>query len=191
MINRILILLIGITGLGVNSYSQSQKEITRKEFLENMVIVDTIPEEWNYSPNQLKIKSVLVRVKLSKEENETYSIYHKKEKYLRSGKLKKVSYYNLGQMTEETVYNKKGTKKWIYKYRYKKPEEILVYITDTSIKGKYSLDYTVFTYKKDKLVSKESYLNLRRHGVNEHYNSVTGEIEKRVTYKKGKKQDAK
>ena len=155
MINRILILLIGITGLGVNSYSQSQKEITRKEFLENMVIVDTIPKEWNYSPNQLKIKSVLVRVKLSKEENETYSIYHKKEKYLRSGKLKKVSYYNLGQMTEETVYNKKGTKKWIYKYRYKKPEEILVYITDTSIKGKYSLvsrNYTINNFFNKKVI---------------------------------------
>ena len=100
MLNRLFILLIGITGLNVNTYSQSKKEITRKEFLDNMVIVDTIPEEWNYSPNQLKINSILVRVKLSKEENEIYSIYLKKEKYLRSGKLKKVSYYNLGQKTD-------------------------------------------------------------------------------------------
>jgi hypothetical protein len=189
MLNRLFILLIGITGLNVNTYSQSKKEITRKEFLDNMVIVDTIPEEWNYSPNQLKINSILVRVKLSKQENEIYSIYLKKEKYLRSGKLKKVSNYNFGQLTEEIVYNKKGTKKWVFKYSYKKPEEIVVYITDKSIKGKYSFDYTVFTYKKDKLVSKESYLNLRRDGVNEYYDSVTGEIEKRVTYKKGKKQD--
>jgi hypothetical protein len=187
---KIIISIIIILLSNLSLFSQDINwEISRKDFLNNSKLIDTVIQFYYHTDSTIKEKRVLQETEHN--DKSITSVKHlflmKRYLYNKDGHLIQEGHYNKGLYLKGFTYDQNGLISTEETFNYNNPDECFFNLKYELLFSKQFKLTTQLAYENGNISHKFFYKNHKREGNWEYYDKQTGKLKKIKRYSNGKR----